>query len=232
MSKTAIISGAAGGLGTKVTEKFLEAGYTVHAWTQPGKPEQVDHLKKETGDPEALHISPVDVMDGQSVKAYCSDIKDGSLQAAIFTVGGFAMGKLEDTEEEDLDKMIALNFKTAFHSVKQAMPKMAEGGRIVLISARPALDPEAAAGLLAYSLSKGMVRQLAQIVNVEGKERNVQAVTVYPSIIDTEMNREAMPDANFDHWVKPSEIADAMLYACSSEAAKQMEPELKMYGRV
>lgn len=232
MDKTAIISGAAGGLGTKVTEKFLEAGYTVHAWTQPGHPDQADRLKKVTGDPDTLSITPVDVMDGEAVQAFCGNIKDESLQAALFLVGGFGMGKLEDTEEADLDKMIGLNFKTAFHSVKQSLPKMAEGGRIVLVSARPALDPEAGAALLSYSISKGMVRQLAQIVNVEGKDRNVQAVTIYPSIIDTPMNREAMSEANFDHWVKPAEIAEAMLYACSPEASKQMAPEFKMYGRV
>ncbi len=232
MSKIAIISGAAGGLGTKVTEKFLAAGYTVHAWTQPGHPDQIDRLKEATGAADALHITPVDVMDENAVKDYCAKLEDESLQAAIFLVGGFAMGKMEDTNEADLDKMFSLNFKTAFYSVKQAMPKMAEGGRIVLISARPALEPEAGAGLLAYSISKGMVRQLAQIVNVEGKDRNVQAVTVYPSIIDTPMNREAMSDANFDHWVKPAEIADAILHACSPAASKQMAPELKMYGRV
>ncbi len=232
MKQHAIISGAAGGLGTKVTQKFLEAGYRVHALTEPGKQDQIDRLQEATGSPEPLQISPLNVMNGADVADFFRQYEDGSVQAAAFLVGGFAMGKLEDTSEEDLDKMIALNFKTAFHSVKHALPKMAEGGRIVLISARPALDPEAAAALFAYSITKGMIKQMAEILNVMGKERNVQAITILPSIIDTPANREAMSDANFDHWVKPEEIADAMLHACSPEASKQMAPVFKMYGRV
>ena len=160
MKKQAIITGAAGGLGTAVTQKFLEAGYEVTALTQPGHPDQIDHLKSATGSPAELRIQPLDVMDGKAVAGFFANQEN--IHAAIFLVGGFAMGKLADTSEADLDKMLSLNFKTAFHSVQNALPKMAEGGRIILIGARPATDPEAAAALVAYSLSKGLVLQYRQ----------------------------------------------------------------------
>ncbi len=230
MKKQVIITGAAGGLGTAVTQKFLEAGYEVTALTQPGHPDQIDHLKSATGSPAELRIQPLDVMDGKAVAGFFANQEN--IHAAIFLVGGFAMGKLADTSEADLDKMLSLNFKTAFHSVQNALPKMAEGGRIILIGARPATDAEAAAALVAYSLSKGLVLQLADIVNVEGAERNVQAVTILPSIIDTPANRDAMSDADFSQWVKPAEIAEAMLFACSEAAQKQRFGQFKMYGGV
>lgn len=229
MKKQAIISGAAGGLGTAVTQAFFKDGYEVTALVEPGKPEQPKELKAAIGDSSRLKISALDVMDGKAVEAFFGE-QEGAFQVAVFLVGGFAMGKLEATSEADLDKMIQLNFKTAFHCVKHALPKMAEGGRIILIGARPALEAEAAADLVAYSLSKGMVLQLAEIVNAVGAERNVQAVTVLPSIIDTPANREAMPDADPKDWVKPEEIAAAMLYACSPAGLKQRRPQFKLYG--
>jgi NAD(P)-dependent dehydrogenase (short-subunit alcohol dehydrogenase family) len=230
MKKQAIITGAAGGLGTAVTKKFLEAGYAVTGLTQPGDPDQIDQLKSATGSPVELRIQPLDVVDGAAVADFFS--AQENVHAAIFLVGGFAMGKLSDTTEADLDKMLSLNFKTAFHSVKNALPKMADGGRIILIGARPATDQEAATALVAYSLSKSLVLQLAEIVNVEGADRNVQAVTILPSIIDPPANREAMSDADFSQWVKPADIADAMLYACSESGQKQRFGQFKMYGGV
>lgn len=230
MKEQAIITGAAGGLGTTVTQAFLEAGYEVTALTQPGHPGQIDRLKSATNSPAELRIQPLDVMDGRAVADFFAG-QEG-IHAAIFLVGGFAMGNLEDTTEADLDKMLSLNFKTAFHSVKNALPKMAEGGRIILIGARPATEPEAAKSLVAYSLSKGLVLQLADIVNAEGQGRNVQAVTILPSIIDTPANREAMSDADFSKWVKPSDLAEAMLFACSKAGQKQRLGQFKMYGGV
>lgn len=230
MKKHAIITGAAGGLGTVVTQKFLGAGYEVTALTQPGHPDQIDRLRSATDSPAELQIQPLDVMNGEAVADFFS--RQEKVHAAVFLVGGFAMGNLAETTEEDLDKMLALNFKTAFHSVKNALPRMAAGGRIFLIGARPATDPQAATGLVAYSLSKSLVLQLATIVNEEWAPRNVQAVTVLPSIIDTPANREAMADADFSQWVKPADIGEAMLYACSDAGQKQRFGQFKMYGGV
>ncbi|TXB68958.1 SDR family NAD(P)-dependent oxidoreductase [Phaeodactylibacter luteus] len=226
--KNVIISGAAGGLGLSVTEAFLENGYAVHALTEPGKSEQVARLQQleEKGH---LAYSPLNVMDEQEVARFFEE-RSTSWDAAVFLVGGFAMGTLAETDEEALDKMLSLNFKSAYHCSRHALPKMAPGGRILLIGARPALQPEAGKSLVAYSLSKGMVLHLAELINAEAGDRNVQAVTVLPSVIDTPANRENMPDANFEDWVKPEEIAQAMVYACSAAGRKQRSPQFKMYG--
>ncbi|NRA49307.1 MAG: SDR family NAD(P)-dependent oxidoreductase [Phaeodactylibacter sp.] len=230
MKDHVIITGAAGGLGSAVTRKFIESGYKVTALTQPGHDHQAERLKSITEDTSNLEVEPVDVLNEEAMANFFENQE--SIHAGIFLVGGFTMGDLSSTTEADLDKMIALNFKTAFHSVKNALPKMAEGGRIFLIGARPATDPKAAAGLVAYSLSKGLVLQLAAIVNEEGASKNIQAVTVLPSIIDTPMNRKAMPDADFDKWVKPDAIAESMLFAVSEAGKKQRFGQFKMYGDV
>jgi len=233
MPKQALITGAAGGLGTEVTKAFLAAGYQATALTNPNNPEEASKLKEDTGHPEQLSIDGVNAFDADAVKSFVdANFKGETLHAAVFLVGGFAMGKLEDTDEAALDKMIKLNFKTAYHFSRHCLPHMADNSRMILIGARPALEPAAATALVAYSISKGMVLQLANILNDMGKERNVQAVTILPSIIDTPANREAMSDANFDDWVKPAEIAQAMVYACSAAGLKQRGGQFRMYGNV
>ena len=231
--KQALISGAAGGLGTAVTKVFLEAGYELTALTNPKQPDEKEKLREATGRSDRLSIAAVNAFRASDVKEFLDErYAQHKLQAAVFLVGGFGMGKLEDTSEEEIDKMIQLNFKTAYNFVRHGLPHMAKNSRIILIGARPALQPSAATDMIAYSISKGMVVQLAGIVNELGKDDNIQAVTVIPSIIDTPANREAMPDADYDDWVKPEEIARAMIFACSADGLKQRGARYKMYGNV
>ena len=70
------------------------------------------------------------------------------------------------------------------------------------------------------------------LINAEGKGHNIVASVVVPSIIDTPPNRAAMPDAKFEDWVKPKDLADMIEYACRDKARALREPVLKMYGNV
>jgi hypothetical protein len=67
-------------------------------------------------------------------------------------------------------------------------------------------------------------------MNDEAKGHNVVTSVVVPSTIDTPQNRKAMPDADFDKWVKPEAIADVIYFHCSDAAAVLREPVIKVYG--
>ena len=58
----------------------------------------------------------------------------------------------------------------------------------------------------------------------------VRANAVMPSVIDTPMNREMMPDADHDEWVDPADIADVVLFLCSSEAGVTSGAAVPAYG--
>src|SRR5690606_9374489 len=98
-------------------------------------------------------------------------------QAGIFLAGGFASGKLSDTADADLEKMIAMNFLTAFHLVKPLKKHFERqgGGQFIFIGARPALVAEQGTGSFAYTLSKSMLFQMADMINAEGKSKNITA---------------------------------------------------------
>jgi len=79
-------------------------------------------------------------------------------------------------------------------------------------------------------LAKSLIFRLAELMNDEAKGKNVVTNVVVPSTIDTPPNRKAMPDANFDNWVKPEAIADVIYWHCTNEAAVLRENILKVYN--
>ncbi|MGY6742188.1 MAG: SDR family NAD(P)-dependent oxidoreductase [Cecembia sp.] len=225
MERNIIVTGAAGNLGRAVVSKFKREGYRVIALVEP---ESGDELE------EADDVYEVDVTDEASVQDFAKEyqLQYGEVDAIGLLVGGFAMGDIENTGTEDLEKMIRLNFYSAFNMVKNFLPvmKKADFGNFLFVGARPALQPEDGKGVVAYALSKRMVEELANYVAEEAKGTRIRAHLFVPSIIDTPPNREAMPDSDFSLWVSPADIAEAMHYAVNNPALRNMT--FKLYGGV
>jgi NAD(P)-dependent dehydrogenase (short-subunit alcohol dehydrogenase family) len=222
MVRTIVISGSSGNLGKAVSRKFVSEGYQVIGLDAKASTNEngVDHFECDLTSLKATH------------KTF-ETIKDiyGKIHAGIFLVGGFDMGTLESTRTEDLEKMMSLNFYTAFHASKEAYAwmKETEGGKIILVGARPAIDG-GSAEVLAYSISKSAVIKLAEIINETGGQDNIQAAVIVPSIIDTPVNRSAMPDADFKKWVTPEAIAESIYFLVSDAGVQLRNTFLKIYG--
>ncbi len=153
------------------------------------------------------------------------------LDAVIMLVGGFAMGNIREASSDDMMKMLTLNYFTAFHSAQNAIKWMNEatGGKLIFVGAKPAVEGGGAA-VLPYAISKSAVIKLAEIINEDKNNKNIQASVIIPSIIDTPPNREGMPDANFDNWVKPEEIAENIAFLISDKANVLRDTVLKIYN--
>lgn len=221
---TALITGAAGNLGQAVARRFHDDGYQVVGTLLPGEKMPDDLAGK-------VRTVVVDLLDEAATDKFITTI--GSLDAAILTVGGFAMGALADSTWETVEKMINLNVRTAYHTVRpvfRIMKGQPAGGRLFLIGAKSALLHTSGNGALAYNLSKSLIFKLAELLNAEGAGHDVVAHVVVPSIIDTPQNRKSMPKADFSKWVKPLEIAAAIAYATSPEGRALREMVIKVYG--
>jgi NAD(P)-dependent dehydrogenase (short-subunit alcohol dehydrogenase family) len=233
MKKTVVITGAAGNLGQAVTRRFLQENYQVVAVSQPGHPNQIETLRQLAG-ADQIRIQELDVAQEASTRQFVDELTaaHSKIDTAVLLVGGFAMGGVAETDEALIDRMIGLNFKSAYLLARPLFLHMKEkgGGRIVLVGARTAVEANSGKGVLAYSLAKTLVIKLADLLNVEGKAHGVITSVVVPNIIDTPQNRADMPKANFDTWVKPEEIADVIAFACSPAAQQLDEPVFKIYG--
>ncbi|WP_339922634.1 SDR family NAD(P)-dependent oxidoreductase [uncultured Cyclobacterium sp.] len=225
MNRNIIITGSAGNLGSAVVSKFKREGFKVIAVISPGSDHEVE---------EADDVYQFDVTDEQSVMDFSKEyqIQYGSLECMALLVGGFAMGGIDDTSSKDIEKMIRLNFFSAFNMVKHFIPLMrkANNGTFLFVGAKPALDPNEGKNVLAYALSKSMVIDLAEFIASETVNLKVRSHVFVPSIIDTPPNRASMPDADFGDWVKTDEIAEAMHYAATNAALRNMT--FKLYGGV
>ena len=227
MSKIAIITGATGNLGKAVTQKMVGTGYTVIGTTEPGKdiPSEDMHVVYKA----------VDLTDPKATESFIEEVVAiyGKIDAAICLVGGFDMATLSETSHEALEKMINLNFFTAFNTIQpilRLLKDQEDRKNIVLIGAKPVFEPNAAKAVFAYALSKTMVIKIAEVINADTRQNNTTATVIVPSIIDTPPNRAAMPNANFSDWVKPESIADKIAFICSKEGRDLRETVLKIYG--
>ncbi len=225
MSRNIIITGAAGGLGRAVVDKFKREGYHVIALLRPNHDEPVE---------EADDNYEVDVTDETAVLEFVREfqMQYNDLDALAMLVGGFSMGNMEDTSEKDIQTLFHLNFFSAYHLVRGFLPimKKQQKGTFLFVGARPAMELDSAMGTIAYSLSKKLVLTLAEILAQEVKDTQIRSHVFVPSIIDTEANRESMPEADFSQWVSPKEIAEAMHYAVNNSALRNMT--FKLYGGV
>lgn len=230
MKKTIIVTGASGNMGQAVVKKFLTEKYKVVGTVAPNDP-----VQSEIND-SSFEKAVVDLMSESDSQKFLESIinKNGSIDAAVLTVGGFAMGKIAETSAVDILKQYKLNFETAYNVARPVFVQMMKQGygRIFLVGSRPGLDVSRhGKGMTAYSLAKSLIFRLAELMNAEAKDQKVVTSVIVPSTIDTSQNRKAMPDADFDSWVKPEEIADAVYFYCTDEAAALREPIIKLYNK-
>jgi NAD(P)-dependent dehydrogenase (short-subunit alcohol dehydrogenase family) len=228
MSKTVIITGAAGNLGKAAVDTFVQEGYRVVATISPG-----NQSRYPSGD--SVEYKEADLTNESGCRELVNDVikKYERIDAALLLVGGFAMGNIEQTDGVALKKMFALNFDTAYFVARPVflqMQKQPGGGRIVLVGSRPSLDAKAGKNMVAYALSKSLLFKLAEYLNAEGSAHNIVTSVIVPSTIDTPENRKSMPNADFNKWVKPEDIAKHLAHLCSPGGSSLREPILKLYG--
>jgi len=226
--KTAIVTGASGNLGKAVVKKFMDEGYFVIGTVIPHDAMQFDLPADQ------FEKAVVDLLNADDALRFIESVisKHKTIDAAILTVGGFAMGKIADTTSSDILQQYRLNFETAYNMAQPVFKQMLSqnNGRIFMIGSRPGLDTRNGKGMVAYSLAKSLIFRLAEMMNDEAKGRNVVTSVIVPSTIDTPQNREAMPDAKFDNWVKPEAIAEVIYRHCTDEFSIVREPVIKVYG--
>lgn len=226
--KTAIVTGASGNLGRAIVDKLLKQEFHVVAIVPPNDPNPL-----ETNH-EHLTIQEVDLLNEQETSHLIQSIllSGKSIEAAVLTVGGFAMGSIDATSTASIMRQVELNFSTAYNIIRPLFAQMRQqhSGRIFLVGARPGLNGREGQGMVAYSLGKSLVFRLAELLNEEARGSQVVTHVIVPSTLDTPQNRKAMPDANHASWVKPADIADIIHFHCQEAATPIRESIIKIYG--
>ncbi len=218
--RVVLVAGGTGGLGRAVSLEFLKEDARVVVTYR--KQEEFDVLKNQaSGNGSRLEGYRVDVTDeaevGKLIEAVVA--RYGRLDALVNTVGGYAGGvKLWELDTKVFDQMLALNLRSGYALSRAAVRVMLKQGRgaIVNVAAKAAMDH--GAGAAAYAASKAAAVAMMDSLAEDLKGTGIRVNSVLPSIIDTEVNRKAMPKADFAKWPKPEDIARVIVFLCSDSA--------------
>ena len=241
---TVLIAGGTGGLGRAVTTAFLDAGARVVS-TYVSQ-DAYNSFYQQLNERQSAGAAPAGGIGGTRFEGHKVDVTDeaavtqlvqhvaaayGRLDAMVNAVGGYLGGvKLWEMETQDWERMMSLNVKSGYALSRAAVRAMLKQGHgaIVNVASKAAVDH--GAGHAAYAASKAAVVAMIDCLAADLRGTGVRANSVLPSIIDTELNRKAMPNANFASWPKPEEIARVILWLCSDEARLINGASIPVYG--
>ncbi len=228
-----VLTGGTGGLGTAVVKRL--AGQNYRFAVTYLVPEEARLFEKAVGvEEDRLMLSRVDATNTDEVTAFLQQVADrfGAVHIACSLVGGWAGGRdVEETSDVRFDRMIDVNLRSAFATVRAAIPhlKKAGWGRIVLIGSRAA--GESPAGQAAFNAAKAGVAALGMTVAQELDDTAITANVIVPSVIDTPATRKALPFADYINWPTPDEIAAVIDFVLSDASGVISGATIPVYGR-
>src|SRR5439155_23840908 len=119
----------------------------------------------------------------------------GKLHILVNNAGIVIRMSIEETTEDDLDRILAVNLKGVFLGTKQAIPAMrrAGGGSIINISSTAGLVGSPY-GSAAYTATKGAVRLFTKATAVQHAKEHIRCNSVHPGPIETDMIRDTLSD--------------------------------------
>jgi NAD(P)-dependent dehydrogenase (short-subunit alcohol dehydrogenase family) len=181
-NKTAVITGAASGIGQACAERFAVEGARVFGLDIAATP------------PWRCDVSRLG--DVQAVAGMT-----GNIDVLVHCAAVSVFGKTLETSEEDFERVLRVNLLGAVNLVKAFDRQLQSGGSIILIASINGIV--GAPGLSAYAASKGALITLGRTLALELAERRIRVNSVCPASVDTPMLR-----ASFDRQPNPSEARE------------------------
>jgi len=224
--KTALITGAAGGIGAEIARRFREEGASVF----------VCDVNRAEGEKTAASMGAVflllDVTSEESWKAALSAVlkQTGRLNILVNNAGINIRKNVEEMDVDSFDVMMAVNVKGPFLGIKHVLPIMrAAGGGVIL-------NMSSICGLVGhkytnetYTTTKGALTMLTKSVAVRYAKDNIRCNSVHPSTVETplvqamlkdpERRAERLGEVPLGRLASVADVANAFVYLASDEAA-------------
>lgn len=228
MSRVAVVTGGASGIGLGVARRFVADGHHVAVLDRDGAGADAAAAELAGAGGKVIAVQ-VDVADRASVDAAFARTRAelGPVGILVTSAGVESFESLLDITAESWDRIIAVNLTGTFTCVQAAVPDMvaAGWGRIVTISSSSAQS--GAPNMAHYAASKGGVISLTKSLAVELSRQGITANTIPPSLVDTPMARAAEAAGDFPgvdvvgpmvplgRAGTPDDIAAACSFLCS-----------------
>lgn len=231
-NRVAVITGAAGGLGSQLTRDLAARGARLALLGRDAA--RLEALVSSLSLPsESARAYPVNLLDLNETRRVAEAIAAhfGQIDILLHLVGGWTGGKtLVEASVEDLAFMLNQHVWTSFHAVQAFVPHLIRNGwgRIVMISSPYATRPGARGG--PYAIGKAGQEALILTLSQELQGTGVTANLVQVRAIDLKGEKFSAPTPQNATWSTPEEISAAILYLLSEEAAGINGARLPLYG--
>jgi NAD(P)-dependent dehydrogenase (short-subunit alcohol dehydrogenase family) len=229
-SRHVVVTGGTGALGRAVVEALIETGGTCHIPNLAAA--ELDGFRHRRHERVSI-VEGVELTDQRAVDAYYAGLPP--LWASIHLAGGFAMTPIAEAGADAFHALVDQNALTCYLCCRAAARNMSasgNGGRIVNVAARPALEPRTGAGMALYTAAKAAVAALTQSLAEELAKDGIWVNAVAPSVLDTAANRTAMPKADHVSWPKVEDVARVIAFLASPGNRVARGGVVPVYGRV
>jgi NAD(P)-dependent dehydrogenase (short-subunit alcohol dehydrogenase family) len=225
----AIVTGAAGGIGSAVLRQLREAGAAVVA-------EDIDPAVEDLGaDDDRVAPLQGDAADAQTAReaVELAVSRFGRLDVVVNNAGRFLLKPIVETTDDEWDGLMATNVRSVFVHCRAALPRLvaAGGGAIVNVSSISGVIGLPAQG--AYCATKGAIAQITRQLAIEHAADGVRVNAVAPGAVDTDFVNAALagaPDLQaargdigashpLGRMATPEEIARVMVFLASPQAS-------------
>lgn len=231
MSRVAVVTGAASGMGLAIAQRLAQRGERVALFDLDGDGAQRAAAQLRANGAHTLGCK-VDVVDRKAIDAALDQVRRelGPVEIMVTSAGVAAFERFTDITLESWNRMLAINLTGTFHCLQAAIPDMLarRWGRIVTISSSSA--QQGAPRMAHYAASKGGVIALTRTLAREYGPYGITVNTIPPSAVDTPMSRGSQVAGDLPanevlaaripvgRMGVPDDIAAACAFLCSEEA--------------
>ncbi|WP_430785756.1 SDR family NAD(P)-dependent oxidoreductase [Actinoplanes sp. G11-F43] len=230
--KTALVTGAAGGIGKHTARRMVEEGATVIV------ADVQDTLGAETAAEINAHYLSLDVTSEAAWERAVQTVREtfGGLDILVNNAGISDRDVLEDTGLATYEKVVAVTQTSVFLGMKAFAPLLKEASAASVVNISSIFGASGGFGASpAYHAAKGAVRTLTKNIAIEWAPIGIRVNSVHPGFIETPMmgdtDRTPLAEVTpLGRVGRPEEVADAVLFLASDEASFVTGSELYVDG--
>ena len=227
-SKVAIVTGAAGGIGAAVSERLARGGFSVVVnYAGNAEPAEALVARIEAAGGRGITVK-ADISDAAQVARMFASAQTvfGGVDVLVNTAGVMQLATIGDSDDALFDRLVAVNLKGTFNTLREAAKRLRTGGRIINFSS-------SVVGLLqptygVYAATKAAVEAMTSILAKELRGRNISVNSVAPGPTATKLFLNGKPQSVIEHLTKlaplerlgqPGDIAAAVAFLAGPDGA-------------